>query len=537
MLQALINEPVLLPLMGTQKVEQAVTLQLRDYQLQVKRQVYQSIKEGCKKVLLVATTGSGKTECASAIVQDALMRNRRIAFIVHRDNLVRQTIARFEKYGLNPSAVHPSFPREYDNPCQVVSLQTIARRKSDLWLLNDIVIYDESHITSWSTLGKELILGNHHAVTIGLTATPWRLKKTESMGDLFHSLVLAPLPSQLIEWGYLARPRYFGLPGIDTSQVKTQMGDFSLEDLGKVTNDPEVVKKAVENWERLGENRKTIAFCVNVNHSKMLTQEFLSRGIKAAHVDGTMSTNERETIYNQLKSGEILAVTSCEALAEGFDVPDIGCVLLCRPTKSRSKYFQQLGRGLRIAPGKEDCIILDQAGNVTRPGFGFVEDLTARDFALHVSSDSSPGEPPVKECPSCHALIHISIMDCPHCGHKFPKPKREKADGELIELRVKFPNEKNLPVQYQDYRIWKREAYSKRIAPGYAMVKFKEKYGKDEWIPKEVELGALFNGNPSTYQVEAFKKYLTRTADKKGWDDKKVMIEWAKEMGDEKWKR
>lgn len=221
-------------------------------------------------------------------------------------------------------------------------------------------------------------------------------------------------------------------------------------------------------------------------------------------------------------------------MAEGFDVPSIGTILLARPTKSRAKYFQQLGRGLRIFPDKKDCIVLDQAGNVSR--HGFVEDLTAKDFALKLSAEASKGEPPVKECPECQSLIYISIMEC-ECGYKFPPPKKEKADGELIELRVKFPNEKDLPTKYQDYRIWKREAFQKRIAPGFAMVKFKEKYGATEWVPREVELGALFDGNPSTYQLEAFKKYLIRTGAKKEWDDKKIMLEWAKEMGDAKWAR
>ena len=535
MQQTLTLESVLLPHPGMSQVEQAKTLSLRDYQLNMKRDFYGHVRDGAKKVLIVAGTGAGKTELATAIAQDALSKGRRVSFIVHRDNLCRQTIKRFSKYGLNPSAVHPHFPKEYDNPCQVVSIQTMARRPKDLWLLSDIVLYDEAHITSWSTLGKQLIQSNHHAITAGLTATPWRLKKTESMGDLFNELVLAPLPIELMEMGYLVFPRYFGLPGIDTSKVKTSMGDFALDDLAKVTNDPEVVIKAVDNWERLGDNRKTIAFCVNVNHSKMLTNEFVKRGVKCAHVDGTMDTKDREILYDKLASGELTVITSCEALAEGFDVPSIGCVMLCRPTKSRSKYMQQLGRGLRIYPGKLDCIVLDQAGNVSR--HGFVEDLTKKDFQLSLSPEHFPGEAPVKECPSCRRLVRIAAMDCPHCGYKFPQKAKLKANDELIELRVKFPTESNLPLKYQQFRVWKREAFEKRIAPGYATVKFKEQFGADQWVPKEVELGALFNGNPTKSQITSFKKYLLTIAQKKSWDDNRIQKEWVKEMGVNSWQR
>lgn len=528
-------ESVLLPQSGTSQVERANTLKLRDYQLNMKRDFYSHVRDGAKKVLIVAGTGAGKTELATAIAQDALSKGRRVSFIVHRDNLCRQTVKRFSRYGLNPSAVHPDFKKEYDNPCQVVSIQTMARRPKDLWLLSDIVLYDEAHITSWSTLGKQLIQTNHHAITVGLTATPWRLKKTESMGDLFNELVLAPLPIELMSMGYLVFPRYFGLPGIDTSKVKTSMGDFALDDLAKVTNDPEVVIKAVDNWERLGDSRKTIAFCVNVNHSKMLTNEFVKRGVKCAHVDGTMDTRDREILYSKLSSGEITVITSCEALAEGFDVPSIGCVMLCRPTKSRSKYLQQLGRGLRISPNKLDCIVLDQAGNVAR--HGFVEDLTKKDFQLHLSPEHFAGEAPVKECPSCHSLVRIAATECPHCGYKFPVRAKKKANDELIELRVKFPTEANLPLKYQQFRVWKREAFQKRIAPGYALVKYKEQFGSDQWVPKEVELGALFNGNPTKEQTLSFKKYLLTIAQKKDWDDNRIQKEWAKEMGANSWLR
>ena len=511
--------------------ESSAKLQLRPYQLQVKKDLYSRIREGHSKILLVAGTGAGKTECATGIVADALSRGRKVAFVVHRDNLVRQTVARFSKYGLAPSAVHPDFPKQYDNPLQVVSIQTLTRRKDALHLLNDLTIYDEAHLTAWMRLSKDLILNDYHKIVIGLTATPWRLSKREEMGDLFSALVLAPLPHELIKQGYLVPPKYWGLEGIDTQDVKTVMGDFSLDDLGLITSDPDCVKTAVDEWQRLAENRKTICFCVNVNHSQMLANEFNKRGIPAAHIDGTMDAkNEREPIYQKLRNGEILVVTSCEALAEGFDVPDIGCALLARPTKSKAKYLQQLGRALRIFPNKKDCIILDQAGNVSR--HGFVEDFTEKDFALTTSEEIEKGEPPVKECDSCGALLHISIMECPECGHIFPRREKEKANAKLVELRPNIPNESEFPQDLIEYRQWKREAFKKRIAPGFAIAKYRERY--DRWPPKIADLGAVFQGNATFGQMKAFAEYLKKVADKKGWNGSKIAQEWAKEFGDTK---
>jgi superfamily II DNA or RNA helicase len=484
--------------------------------------------DGNHRFLLGDFTVTHNTETAVSIVEDALSKGRRVAFVVHRDNLVRQTLARFQKYGLNPSAVKAGFKPDYDNPCQVVSLQTVVRRKNALHTLEDIAIYDEAHITAWSTLGKDLITNNAHRLTIGLTATPWRLSKREEMGDLFSEVVCAPLPAQLIEKGFLVPPRYFGLDGIDTSEVRTTAGDFNLGDLGVLTNDPEVVQTAVREWLRLAENRKTIVFCVNVAHSQAIAREFNRQGIPAAHVDGTMdSVKECQPLYDKLAKGKIKVISSCEKLSEGFDVPDIGCAMLCRPTKSRAKYVQQIGRALRIFPGKKDAIILDQAGNV--PRHGFVEDLTKADFRLYLSTDAPKGEPPVKECECCHALVRISARECPECGNPFPIKEREKAVGQLTELRQPILVESELPYRHQQYRQWRWEAYKKGIAPGYAMAKYREIY--DDWPPNNLSLGAVFKGKNDDKTQKHFLNYLERIAIKKSWDKKKITQEFTREFG------
>lgn len=519
-------------------------LQLFPHQIQAKKDTYSLIKEGIKKILIVSATGSGKTETACGIVQDALSKGRKIAFVVHRDNLARQTMARFEKYGLEPSAVHPDFPKQYDNPLQVVSIQTLSRRPDALHLLNDLTIYDEAHLTAWTTLGKKLLIENHSSFAIGLTATPWRLSKREEMGDLFSGLVLAPLPYQLINDGFLVPPRYFGLDGIDTKDVNPSMGDFSLEDLGVLTNDPNVVKLAVNEWERLAEKRKTIAFTVNIAHSKALADEFNKRGIPAVAIYGKskdgdgLTPQQCEFHFNQLREGKITVITSCEKLAEGFDVPDIGVAMLCRPTKSKAKYVQQLGRALRIFPDKKDAIILDQAGNVTR--HGFIEDFTKDDFQLTQSTDGEKGVMPTKECPCCGNEVRISLMICNGiikdkngqlvtCGYEFPVKEKIQQTSQLVELKVTFPEEKTLSQDLIEYRQWKREAWERRWNPRFAIVKYKERYGR--WPAREGDLGAIFNGKATDGQKKAFREYLEKIALKKGWDENEIEKEWKKEFG------
>lgn len=501
-------------------------LKLRDYQLDVKRQVYDHIRNGQNKILLCASTGSGKTECAASIVSDILSRDRRVAFMVHRDNLVRQTIARFEKYGIKSSAVAGGMDCDDSNPCQVVSMQTLERRKSAMALVDDVAIYDEAHLTAWRKSGRSMIQNNHHKITIGLTATPWRLSKREEMGDLFNALVLAPVPSQLIEMGFLVRPRCFGLSGADLNGVKTVAGDFALDDLSVLCNDDGVVNKAVSEWQRLANGLTTIVFCVDVAHARHMAEAFQNAGVAANYVSGDMCPVKiREPLYADLKSGKLTVLCSCNALSEGFDVPNIECVILARPTKSKAIFVQQLGRGLRLSEGKTECLVLDQAGNIER--HGFIEDLTPSDFALIQSKQGEKGDPPVKECPECGHLHRTFDMTCPECGYEYPLKEKVKNESNLVELRTV---ECNLPLSGQLYREWKKEAFKKGIAPGYAMAKFKELH-PNQWPSAQWSLGAVFNGERNEKSMLAYLEYLEAIAIKKDKDYNWINKEFKAEFG------
>lgn len=520
-------------------------LKLRDYQLNVRSGLFSSIRAGHKNIVLVAGTGAGKTEIACALAQDSKEKGRQVFFMVHRDNLVRQTVARFQKYSLNPGVIKSGFKADLTQPVQVCSLQSMARRPEAIRHLNStksLLIWDESHITAFSTLGRQLIgAQNPNHINIALTATPWRLKKTESFGDLFTDMVMAPLPSELINMGFLVPLRYFGLPYIDTNGVATRGGDFAQDQLSLVTADPEVVRDAVNNWVKLGENRRTIVFTVDVNHSLALADEFNRQGIPAAAVHGEMDpVKEREPIYQRLATGEITVVVSCEALAEGFDCPSVGCVLLCRPTKSRAKFLQQMGRGMRISPdtGKVDCIVLDQAGNVER--HGFVEDLTKEDFTLHPSEEFAPGKPPVKQCKNCGALVHISKKVCPHCASPFPIPEKERATGELVELKLGHIPTKRWSIAAQTYRDLRAQAYQKKISPGFAAIKYAEwqkemmtqgKHYQPYPSANDWSLGAVFGPTPTDANRTHYMNYLKRIADRSGKDPLWVQHEFDREFG------
>ncbi len=485
---------------------------LRDYQIQVISELYKRINKNHRRILIVAPTGAGKTVIAGDFIYREYSSGKTILFIVHRDVLIKQTLKKFNDFGIECSVIAGGYKENRNAPVQIASAQTLSRRKID-WFTPNIKFIDEAHLNAWNKICQTQLENYEETTTtfIGLTATPWRLSKREAMSDLFDTLVAAPTPGELILKGYLAPPVYYSIDGIDLKGVRTVAGDFNNSDLGVRCNTPEVVNTIVSEWKRLASNRLTIAFAVNIAHAKAIATAFNQAGVKAASVDGTMPTLAREIIYSQLQSGLIKVVASCEALGEGFDIPAISCVLLCRPSKSKAKAWQQIGRGLRISPGKYDCLILDQAGLVTR--FGFVEDL--KSFTLGKSDKTPLGQAPTKICPKCSAINRNFDALCGCCGYEYPVTPKLLPTKEFKLLRCTADKVK----QYQHYHELLKEAYHRGFKPVWADNQYYSKY--KQWPPYKWMRDAVFGSIPTVADKIAYRQYLVRlmVADRQaiGW--------------------
>ena len=342
---------------------------LRPYQQQVISGVYSKIRSQRKKILLFAATGSGKTILASKITQDAVSRGKKVLFVVHREILINQTYNKMQKFGLECGFIKAGYEENRDAFVQIGSVQTLPKREWWREFRADIILLDECHITAFSSVVGEMMNRVwRQSIYIGLTATPWRLAKNEGMGDMFTDLVCAPMPYQLIESGFLIKLSYYSLQQPNLEEVKIKNGEFDSKGLSVACNTPEQIEATVKDWFRLAFGRRTIAFTVDVPHAKNLAAAFERHGVPSAYVSGETSTKKRQKIYKQLEDAEILLLASCDAISEGFDVPAVSAIILDRPTKSKALCFQQLGRGLRISPDteKQDCLVLDKAGNVLR---------------------------------------------------------------------------------------------------------------------------------------------------------------------------
>ncbi len=501
---------------------------LRPYQHQLISEIYQEIRAGNKRIVAFAPTGSGKTVISAQIAQHAVSKDKYVLFIVHRDILVHQTALKLLAFGINPGFIKSGWPEDRNAFVQIASVQTMAKRN---WWQNfsaNVVILDEVHLLAYTKIVQQMMFTIHpQAVYLGFTATPWRTKKCESLGDFFQALVSAPLPKDLIDAGFLVKPSYFSLSIADLKSVGTTVsGNFDEAQLALACDRPELIAQTVLDWHKLARLRRTIAFAVNVAHARHLASAFTASGVSATFIDGSVPPKCANQIYHQLATAEIQVLCSCMKLVEGFDVPAVEAVLLCRPTHSRSLHFQMLGRGLRQSPetGKTDCIIIDQVGNVQR--HGFVEDV--REVSLAPSQSPESEEGPKKICPpehgGCAAIIYGFQMRCTQCGYIFPRPKKVYLVPQLEQLLSQEDIER-----YEFYRQILKQAYEKNFDPGSSAHTFRSKFG--HWPPNAWARGAVFGYQPNQLQRNSYHIYLSALAQRKqkpqSWIDRYMSFEFG----------
>lgn len=458
--------------------------QLRPYQMDAMHQLRSGIRDGHLAQLLMAPTGSGKTTIASAIKQGAAGKGKRSMFIVDSLELVDQAAGRFLADGLDVGVIQGNHPMtNYRRPIQVATIQTLRNRWPEMAEATKphLVVIDEAHVLHQM---HETIIAECKAKgipVIGLSATPFR----QGLGKVFDRLVVSVTASELMELGFLCRARCYAPYIPDLTGVKTSgNGDWADDALAEIMGDSKLVGDVVENWLKLAEGRQTIVFGSNVAHSRALADAFARCGIRSAHIDGYERDPEARTAtINAFRRGDIQVLCNVAVLTKGFDAPETSCVVLARPTKSLMLHIQMLGRGLRPAPGKDNCIIIDHAGNCIRNGLPDDTLPTVLDDGKIKHNldrkQREEKEPVAKPCASCG---YVSTRHaCPMCGFK-PEHRKdvEVVDGVLYELtkeaqkKVKFDADQ-LAALYSEMLGYAR---AKGYADGWAFHKCREYAGR-----------------------------------------------------------
>ena len=368
---------------------------------------HEALREGARNghrcQLLMAPTGSGKTYQAMRIIHEALLKHKRAMFVCDRKTLINQTSSVASDYGLHAHGIiqaqNPKMdPRKH---FQIGSLQTLAMRG---WPDTDVVIIDEAH-TQYKTW-RDYIKNHPETRVIGLSATPFSV----GLGRLFTNLVNVTTMDALTKEGILVPMRIYTCHRPDMRGAATQGGEWT--DAAAAERELAIVGDVVSEWTKLGEGRKSICFGATIAHCEEIARRFNEAGIRAATFTAKTTEEERRGILEEFgdRPGEIHILVSVEALAKGFDVKDVGCILDCRPLrKSLSTAIQMWGRGLRSSPetAKKDCILLDFSGNIIR----FSDDFS--DVYFNGLSHLDQGE---KLDKTIRKDEEKGIRKCPQCG-------------------------------------------------------------------------------------------------------------------------
>lgn len=407
--------------------------------------------------MLQLPTGAGKTVVAAHIVAGALAKGNRIAFVVPMLNLIDQTFDRFMENGIDPGDMgviqgdHEW--RRPHAPVQICSIQTVAKRG---FPEAPIVVTDEAHLRFDA---MDRWMQETSRVFIGLSATPW----SRGLGKLYDDLISPVTMAELIEQGFLSRFRVFSPSHPNLDGVKIIGGDYHEGQLSERMQNPTIVADVVATWLDKAQNQPTLVFAVDRAHAALLHDEFASVGVASAYVDANTPREERTALAAQFQRGEVRVICSVGTMTTGVDL-DVRCLVFARPTKSEILFTQCIGRGLRTAPGKELCTILDHSDTHLR--LGLVTDIVHTELddgkprAKHEAKAKEKLVPLPTECVVCTCLIPARAPECPHCGFV---PKRISTviqeDGELTELTAGGRASKREPATERLGRQGKEEIY------------------------------------------------------------------------------
>jgi len=420
---------------------------LRPYQSAIIDGIRKAAKNH-KRIIAVAPTGGGKTIVAGNIAWKASRKNTRVFFLVHREEILRQTIQKFSLFGLQCGIIK-SGERMTGNLIQVAMVQTLVNRIEVLKDLgNVILIADECHHYTSPTFKK--VWNSFKGLSIGLTATPAR---TDGIGlnDIADTMVIGPSTAALVHNKYLCEPVMMSSPlalTIMKQKGKIKNGDYDKD------NETEIVKtiinETVEMYGQYFHGCPVVIFCASVADCMTVASSMRAAGWKCETVHGEMDPVKRKEHIEDLGRGKLNAVCSYDVISEGVDVPILSGVILRRRTTSLIIYLQQIGRALRLAPGKDKALIIDQVGNVYKHDHPLLE----REWSLDGVPKTNEKDISLTTCPVCLAVLPGRPVECFYCNHVFEyRPGKEEKQNMIIRAPleiIKPPEIGNYAIEAAD---------------------------------------------------------------------------------------
>lgn len=476
---------------------------LREYQAKAKNDIREQMKKGLRRIVLRSEVGTGKTTIFSDLSHSLLENGKSVMVVTNRKKLVGQAAARLREYSLEPQILMQS--KLNGEPRLIVASADTLRHRN--WPDHvEFVIIDECHLANFTYVLDECVQRNKWVLGVSATPIP---NKSNRLHEYYQAMVCTKRTEEHMLAGELEFDSYYvakEAPDMKGMKMRTTSYgmDYSEKDLFEIYNKPKMYDDMIENWLRVAKGKRTVCFCVSVEHSKKTAENFRAHGISAIHLDGSSTDKERDEAQELFERGVYSVLCNCAIFTFGWDCPSIECVIVNRATGSYELWRQMVGRGARPSPGKKGFLVIDQGRNYIRHG-ALMDEIP---WNLDAPKKRKKNEEiidvaPRKTCPNCESLIPIGVVICPICEFEIPKEEKPlaKAEFELVAPKI--------------LTTWPRyEEYTNKDQYVRDCIRYHENYRTRE--------GKMMHKNAILYQIKgypdavkiygAIKKYRT------GWE-------------------
>lgn len=394
--------------------------------------------------LCVAPTGAGKTIMLSSVIKDHLKQGEKCLVLQHTDEILDQNRHKFSLIDSSRklSLVNGKI-KDFSGDVIFSMVQSLQRETTLCSMPRiDFLVIDEAHHSvapTYERILNQAKANNPSLHVLGMTATPTRADK-HGLAQVFSNVADQITIEELVASGDLLYPKTFVIASDIQDKIKKSLWkedneeNSPMEDLIAEIDQSEIIK----HWQVKAQGRKTVIFCSRVEHSLSTVETFNAAGIKAVHIDGTFSREERQQALESFTQGDTEVICNVGVLTEGWDYPPVSCIILLRAFSSQPAMVQMIGRGLRTLDpslypdcAKTDCIVLDFGLSVSH----------------HGSIESKVDLLPKRKCPACKSFIPSLARICPQCGADFERKAREKAEREARKEQKRIQRLKDIEMR------------------------------------------------------------------------------------------
>lgn len=454
-------------------------IELRPYQQEAVDAIFSFWQRGGGNPLADIATGLGKSVIIARLTRDVLTqyRDMRVLALVHVQELVEQNYRALMRHWPDANAGIYSAGlgrRDAHHKITFASIQSVFRKGKAIGP-RDLVLIDEAHLVPkagdgmYRTLLEELRDQRPDLRIAGFTATAFRLDSGRlDQGDdrIFDEIVYSYDIGAGITDGWLSPLiSKASATEIDVSGVARRGGEFVPGSLEAAADKDALTRAAARELVKYGADRRSwLIFCSGVGHAYHVRDALRDLGIQAETITGETPNGDRHRLVSAFRDGRIRCLTNAQVLTTGFDAPGVDLIAFLRPTLSTGLYLQMVGRGVRLAPDKANCLVLDFAGNVRR--HGPVDAVTPPDRKVKAAGEAKAGVDTVaaKACPVCETLVGIAARTCWVCGHEWPAENNPKHAAEADNIPILSTENKNAP-EMVPVVSWEASRHEKQGAP------------------------------------------------------------------------